>query len=171
MGATTGSSTTDVRKPKEFPPRDRRVTQDEIEKICLVLGFDDEPVRTKNQAVAVAFLFAIETAKRAGEIGGILAEHIPDRVAHLPFTKNGTKRDMPLSSRAITLLSYLPEPTSPANPIFMLGTESLAPGYSTKDTDVAHFTPPAWKLPGTCRTACPPETSVQPTAQTTIFSC
>lgn len=118
--------TTDVRRPKASPPRDRRVTEAEIEKICLVLGFDDEPVRTKNQAVAVAFLFAIETAMRAGEICAILPEHIQGRVAHLPSTKNGTKRDVPLSSRAVELLDYLPELASKDKPIFMLGAESLS---------------------------------------------
>lgn len=121
-----GSPTTDVRRPKNSAPRDRRITELEIEKICLVLGFDDEPIRTKNQAVAVAFLFAIETAMRAGEICGLQSGSINNRVAHLPFTKNGTKRDVPLSKRAIELLSYLPKTTHATAPIFNLGAESLS---------------------------------------------
>lgn len=31
------------------------------------------------------------------------------RVAHLPATKNGNARDVPLSTKAVTLLSYLRE--------------------------------------------------------------
>lgn len=120
------SPTTDVRRPKEAAPRDRLVSEDEIKRLKLCLGFDDEPVRTKNQAVAVAFLFAIETAMRAGEICNLTRENISGRVAHLPMTKNGTKRDVPLSKRAIELLSYLPEPESELIPVFGLGSESLS---------------------------------------------
>lgn len=120
------SPTTDVRRPKESAARDRLVQEDEIKRLKLCLGFDDEPVRTKNQAVAVAFLFAIETAMRAGEICGLTKENINGRVAHLPMTKNGTKRDVPLSKRAIELLSFLPEPESVTHPVFGLGSESLS---------------------------------------------
>ena len=121
-----GSPTTDVRRPKEAAARDRRVYDEEIDRLNLCLGFDDEPVRTKNQAVAVAFLFAIETAMRAGEICGLTKENISGRVAHLAMTKNGTKRDVALSKRAIELLSLLPVPESDKKPMFGLGSESLS---------------------------------------------
>lgn len=125
-GWISSSPTTDVRRPKESASRDRRITQDEIDKLCLTCAFDDAPVRSKSQAVAVAFLFAIETAMRAGEICGLLASHITGQVAHLPMTKNGTKRDVPLSKRAVQLLGFLPVPADPSDPIFMLGAESLS---------------------------------------------
>lgn len=125
-GWIASSPTTDVRRPKESAARDRRVTQDEIDKLCLVLGFDDEPVRTKSQAVAVAFLFAIETAMRAGEICSLLASRIDGRVAHLPLTKNGTKRDVALSTRAAELLKFLPVPDELESPLFMLSADSLS---------------------------------------------
>lgn len=109
----TKSPTRDVRRPGDPPPRDRLYTQDEIERLCAALGIDvdqSEPVETTTQRVGIAFLFAIETAMRAGEICGLKPGHINGRVATLPQTKNGTKRDVPLSSRAVALLKLLPAP-------------------------------------------------------------
>jgi len=52
---------------------------------------------------------AVETAMRRGELVGLRWEHIDldRRVAHLPATKNGSSRDVPLSSRAIQVLAAL----------------------------------------------------------------
>lgn len=107
------SPTKDVRRPKNPAPRDRRITQGEIDRICIAFGFDNSPVTTKNQAVAAAFLFAIETAMRAGEICALRPGWIDGRVAHLPAdaVKNGVKRDVPLSKRALEILALLPEDT------------------------------------------------------------
>jgi integrase len=120
------SPTTKMRRPKDPPPRDRRPTDDEIERLCFALGFDEGPVRTKKGAVAVAWLFAIETAMRAGEICNLLPEHFEGRVAHLlgGTTKNGHKRDVPLSKRAVQLLEYLPVPEA-GKPVFGITAASL----------------------------------------------
>ncbi len=100
----------DVRRPKAPPHRDRRITDDEAEKICFALGWDQcAPVTQSRHRVAVAFLFAIETAMRAGEICGIRPEHIVGRTVLLPMTKNGKPRTVPLSSRAMELLGLLPD--------------------------------------------------------------
>lgn len=107
------SPTTDVRRPKESEPRDRLYTDDEIERICFALGFDldgEEQVETVSQRIAVAFLFAIETAMRAGEICSLVPRDVSGRVATLTETKNGTKRKVPLSKRAVELLELLPLP-------------------------------------------------------------
>ena len=77
------SPTTAVRRPKNSAARSHLITSDEIERICFALGFD-EAVATKAQAVAAAFLFAIETAMRAGEICALLPDWITKNVAHLP---------------------------------------------------------------------------------------
>jgi len=98
----------DVDKPSKPPPRDRRVSNEEIEKLEKCGGTD----LTKFRARAVhAFKFAIETAMRAGEIISLTDETVDrkKRVATLPKTKNGTLRKVPLSSRAIELLDELPE--------------------------------------------------------------
>lgn len=99
----------DVRRPKQPPARDRRITDDEAQRICWALGwYYGQPVTQSRHRVAVAFLFAIETAMRAGEICGIRPEHITGRTVILPMTKNGKPRTVPLSSKALELLSFLP---------------------------------------------------------------
>lgn len=98
----------DVRRPKQPPHRTRRISADEISRICLALGYDDAvDVTTVTQQVAVAWLLAIETAMRQGEALGLRWEYVGERVAHLPKTKNGHARDVPLSKRAVQLLTKL----------------------------------------------------------------
>lgn len=116
----------DVTRPKSPPPRDRRISDDEISAILLALGFFEfAPPKTKSQYVAIAFLFAIETAMRAGEICALTQTSITGRVANLPMTKNGTARKVPLSTRALELLALLSDPGS-GKPIFRLNTEQLS---------------------------------------------
>ena len=101
-----------VKRPKESPPRDRRITKGETEKIVLASGYDrqTEPKEIM-QIVCVAFLFAIETAMRAGEILKLARDDVDfeKRVAVLRETKNGTARRVPLSTEAVRLLKQLPE--------------------------------------------------------------
>lgn len=103
--------TTDVRRPATARPRDRMPTQAEIDQLCHSMNFTGDRTTTKTQAVAVAFLFAIETAMRAGEICGLIAGDIEGQVATLRMTKNGAKRHVPLSKRALELLALLPGQT------------------------------------------------------------
>lgn len=100
----------DIKRPKNPPHRDRRISQDEIERILKALGYEGKVVTTRDH-IAVAFLLALETAMRQGEIWGLKKEHLHLKQGYLtlPDTKNGTKRDVPLSSRAIELVESLPE--------------------------------------------------------------
>lgn len=111
----------DVSKPSNPPPRDRRVSSDEIERLRVIAGDDLSSIRART---IHAFIFAIETAMRAGEIVGLTANTVDlsKRVARLPKTKNGTSRDVPLSSAAIELIERLP-PTDGA--IFGLTSQQL----------------------------------------------
>jgi integrase len=54
--------------------------------------------------------FALETAMRRSELLDLRWEHIniQKRTAHIPLTKNGTSRTVPLSHAAIEILSSLP---------------------------------------------------------------
>lgn len=107
-GLITDNPLSDVRKPTEPPHRDRRVTQDELDKLAHVAGDD----LTKATARSFhAFLFAIETAMRAGEIVGLTWARVDldRRVCLLDRTKNGTVRQVPLSSEAVRLLKALPK--------------------------------------------------------------
>lgn len=98
-----------VKRPAEPPPRRRGIAADEIERIVLALGFLGKVERPGHQ-VAVAFLLALETAMRAGELIGLEWSRVDlaRRVARLPKTKNGEARDVPLSARAVELLRLLP---------------------------------------------------------------
>ncbi len=102
----------DVRRPPSPRPRDRRPTEDEIQRLCDALGYDDETeIKTKSQEVALAMLLSIETAMRAGELLSIKPNLIDweSRTLLLPMTKNGESRRVALSSKAIELLKRLPE--------------------------------------------------------------
>ena len=92
-----------------FPSHDRgrRISHREIDLILHCLGYsEEEPVILKQQFVAVAFLFAIETAMRRSEICLLKPEivNLESRVASLPTTKNGTARKVPLTSEAKRLI-------------------------------------------------------------------
>lgn len=97
----------DVRRPKQPPSRRRRITDNEIERICLALGYiwPSKPENVSHR-IALAFLFSLETAMRAGEILSISPEttHIADRYVDLPKTKNGEARQVALSTRAVEIL-------------------------------------------------------------------
>jgi integrase len=67
-------------------------------------------VASSGSALLPAIIWlAVETAMRRGEIVALRWEHVDlrRRVAHLPATKNGSARDVPLSSRAVSLLQAL----------------------------------------------------------------
>lgn len=105
----TASPTADVKRPKDSKPRFRRVTKDEIDVICAALGWCDRAPATKQQRVAATFLFAIETAMRAGEICALGKDNVKGRVARVIDPKNGEDRDVPLSPRALALWKMCPE--------------------------------------------------------------
>lgn len=113
------SPTRNVRRPKESPSRDRLISDDEIERINVNLGFDFQPVTTKKQAAGAAFLFAIETAMRQAEICSLTNKSIKGRVAHLDSTKNGSERDVPLSKVAREILACLPAQEKDDVPLFL----------------------------------------------------
>lgn len=111
------SPISDVRKPSNPPPRDRLVTADELEAMAASAGSD---LTNATARAFHAFRFACQTAMRAGEIVRLEWQHIDieARTAHLPITKNGTSRDVPLSSEAIRLLLDLPH----VDPVFGLSS-------------------------------------------------
>jgi len=110
----------DVRRPPKPQPRKRRISPAEFEALAICAGSDLSKVTAREHH---AFLFAVETAMRAGEIISLTPERIDiaKRTAHLPITKNGTARDVPLSTTAVALLEALP----PLNPTFGLSSEQL----------------------------------------------
>lgn len=102
-GSCTDNPVTRVRKPKIPPGRDRRITWGEERRILRAAS------KHKNHEIYSIVVLALETAMRQGEILGLLWENIDLRlrIAHLPITKNGSKRDVPLSLRAVDALTRL----------------------------------------------------------------
>lgn len=98
-----------IRKPRPNRPRERRITQDEIDRLEAASGYDGT-LETVLQRTFHAFLFALETAMRAGEIESLTWDNVDleKRTAFLPMTKNGDSRKVPLSARAVELLGMLP---------------------------------------------------------------
>lgn len=107
-----------VRKPSVSNARTRRVAVsagevNESDGQRLALGEELERViATSGSALLPTIIvLAVETAMRRGEIVSLCWEHVDlkRRVAHLPATKNGDFRDVPLSSRAVEVLRILQE--------------------------------------------------------------
>lgn len=97
----------DVRKPRPPKARDREFTAAEVKAIVKATGFKGK-VRNQSHEVAVALLFALETAMRAGEICSLGPDQVRGRVAYLDQTKNGDSREVPLSTEAVRLWKLLP---------------------------------------------------------------
>jgi len=95
-GLTKDNPVKHVRKPKPPPGRVRRLVPREEKLIMRYCHSYTNP-----ELFAIVTL-AIETAMRQGEILNLRWEHIDltKRIAHLPDTKNGTSRDVPLSNTA-----------------------------------------------------------------------
>lgn len=119
-GLIDRNSISDVRKPSKPPARDRLITSAEFDKLSGLAGDDltNATARTFH-----AFRFSIETAMRAGEVVGLERDRVDldRRVARLAMTKNGTAREVPLSSEAVRLLEALPH----GDPVFGLTSQTL----------------------------------------------
>lgn len=89
-----------VRRPKADHPRNRRLEKGEWE----ILGAAVDVCR--NKQVRPIMEFAVETAMRRGEILAIEWADLnrEKRTLHVPLTKNGHPRTIPLTRRALALL-------------------------------------------------------------------
>lgn len=110
-----------VRKPQPNNARTRRIAP--VNPVSDVLSAEDagsdrgaldgeleRVVAASSSTLLPAIIWlAVETAMRRGEIAEMRWEHVDlkRRVAHLPATKNGSARDVPLSSRAVSVLLAL----------------------------------------------------------------
>lgn len=122
----------DVTRPKNPKPRRRRITDDEALAVTAALGYQGGVPVTASQRVAVAFLFGLETAMRGGEIVRLRPRDVRPAAVHIPKSKNGDARDVPLSLRARELLALLP----PCDPVFGL-TDAQKDSLFRKGRDAA----------------------------------
>lgn len=94
----------DVARPSPGKPRDRRLLLGEEERLLQAAKANRSPY------IHPIIVLAIETAMRAGELASMQWENVDlaKRIVHLPDTKNGTARTVPLSTRAIDILKSMP---------------------------------------------------------------
>lgn len=100
-----------ISKPKINNARERRLSADEERYLMAALDDPGDAVKAKdgdrrNEWTPKVARWAIETAMRQGEILALEWKHIDlDKgTAHLPETKNGTARTVPLSLAAVALI-------------------------------------------------------------------
>lgn len=103
-----------VKRPASPQGRDRRLSVEEERYLTAELTPVPRAANgtfgagTRNSYVGRVTLLAVQTAMRRGEILRLRWEHIDltpgAAFAHLPMTKNGDARDVPLSSKAVEIL-------------------------------------------------------------------
>lgn len=98
----------ELKRPARSLGRDRLISNDERDEMLAALGWSGRVWRLKDQ-VSAAFLLALETGMRAGEICGVRPEQIKGDHVVLPLTKNGKPRAVPLSQKAQELLKLVPD--------------------------------------------------------------
>ncbi len=109
-----------ISKPKTPKSRDRRLEVGELERLL-------SACTSPNPWFRSVVLFAIETGMRRGEILSLTWEHVhlDKRYVHLPDTKNGDSRNVPLSPQALELLGDLPRNIRGDQVVFPLHYEAL----------------------------------------------
>ena len=124
----TSNPISTVKKPDTVRARSRRPEDDETEAILLACGYrHDDPPSMQMNRVGAAWLFAIETAMRAGEICRVRPEEVSfeKRLLHIPTSKNGHSRDVPLSREAVRLLKQVMLATEGKETVFELTAANL----------------------------------------------
>lgn len=115
-GIPVANPIANIRKPAVAKARDRRLMGDEekllLEAIASAGAKDKEGNDRSNPWIQPVVRFALETGMRQGEILGLEWRHVDLKrcTAHLPETKNGTARTVPLSSTALAILEDIPRP-------------------------------------------------------------
>lgn len=94
---------TAIRMPKGSKQRERRPTTAELKSLLKHAG-------DINAELPVIIELAVETAMRRSELVMLRKDQVRGRVAFLEDTKNGERRSVPLSKRAVELLDGLPTP-------------------------------------------------------------
>ncbi|MBI5926474.1 MAG: site-specific integrase [Aquabacterium sp.] len=105
-----------VKRPEKAKARDRRFSPDEERYLLSHLESGERRTDgtftkgTRNPWLAPLLRLALETAMRRGELLALRWEFVDlyKQTAHLPDTKNGDARTVPLSTRAVAILKSLP---------------------------------------------------------------
>lgn len=104
-GWTRSNPVKEIGKPAHPAHRTRTISRAEIRAVVRRLGYRPRhPPAGLSAGVALAFLVALRTGMRAGELCGLTWARVCPDSAMLPMTKNGTAREVPLSAKARRLL-------------------------------------------------------------------
>ena len=108
-----------IKKPTENPQRQRRLEPVEITRL-----FEATRI-SRNIYFSGIVELAVETAMRRGELLTLrwCDVDLLKKTAHLPLTKNGSPRTIPLSTRAVAILEQLP--VSISGQVFPIGKPAL----------------------------------------------
>lgn len=97
----------DVKRPSEPDHREVLIHGWQVRRMLRALGYRRGPVRSSSHAVAMAFLLALSTGMRAGEIAGLTWDRVRGDHVRLIETKNGSARDVPLSKVARRIVAKM----------------------------------------------------------------
>ena len=136
LGLPVEHAVSGIRRPPQGRARDRRLEPGEETRLLEALGDRAGDVRgakrsggyrvgTRNRWLRPLVQLAVETAMRQGELLTLTWEHVDlkAQTAHLPDTKNGKPRTVPLSSRAVALLDALPR--APDGQVFPITAQAV----------------------------------------------
>lgn len=130
-----GNPVSNVRMPTISNARERRMEGDEETRLMIALD------ASRGKHLKSVVLLALETAMRRGELLALRWEHtdLKRRVLHLPETKNGTSRNVPLSTRAVAILEALPRNISGL--VFDTSETAITEGFqrAAKRAGIADF--------------------------------
>jgi integrase len=134
-----------VKRPEKSRARERRFSLDEERYLFAALDEGERKADgtfgkgARNIWLAPLVKLALETAMRRGELLALDWKHVDltRRTAHLPDTKNGDSRTVPLSLRAIAILKSLPrvdelnvgEDEQQTDPVFRTTAMALRKGF------------------------------------------
>ncbi len=98
----------DVSRPSQPAHRDRVISWSETRIMLRALGY---PARGRPQTMSAitgaAFMLALRTGMRMGEIAGLTWDRAHGTWVELPTTKNGQRRDVPLPRAAAALVARM----------------------------------------------------------------
>ncbi len=123
-----GNPAANLRKPTQPKGRTRRLEEGEEGRLMMSCQASSNPY------LQPLVILAIETAMRRGELLGLRWEHVQlnKSYVHLPQTKNGDSRDVPLSPKARQTIEALPRSLSgvviPVHPEALKGLWNRATG-------------------------------------------
>lgn len=110
-GWVKSNPVTDIRKPRQPDHRETLLTRHQIKLQLHALGYSPLiPIRSVSQSIAVAFLLALRSGMRAGEICGLTWARVHDGYCQTPHKTGNTAlsmRDVPLTTKALRLINKM----------------------------------------------------------------